>query len=213
MDERNNNEKDIHSAFESVETGVSEQKSSSGHESVGNGDSEEKCSSGHEERQMTRSPDLFTEESLPESSETNVSPLHQVSDLLLNEPQNLTEEATKNYRTKVLQRLQELCENQQDILSLQRSILAAVAVPGGEAEEEILAGPCQNVEAFKELDIALNNKEKRTKMMNYLRSLGGANPGAAYAKCCVRCIERSAECLQPEGEEEQTCLPRPQHLL
>ncbi|XP_051955284.1 uncharacterized protein LOC127624552 [Xyrauchen texanus] len=117
-------------------------------------------------------------------SETDIS--SDVSDLLLNEPQNLTEEATKNYCTKVLQRLQELCENQQDILSLQRSILAAVAVPGGEAEEEILAGPCQNVEAFKELDIALNYKEKRTKMMNYLRSLGVQIQGQLYAKCCVR---------------------------
>ncbi|XP_056617575.1 uncharacterized protein LOC130432294 isoform X3 [Triplophysa dalaica] len=133
-----------------------------------------------ERQQKTRSPDLFYE-SLPECSLTNMSPLHQVSDLLLNEPQNPTEEATKNYRTKVLQKLQELVENQQDILAMQRTVLAALA-PSNMADEDILDGPCQTLEDFAQLDKMLENGDKRTKMLNYLRSLGGADEGAAVRK-------------------------------
>ncbi|KAK3506300.1 hypothetical protein QTP70_002446 [Hemibagrus guttatus] len=55
-----------------------------------------------------------------------------VLDVLLNEPQaqSSSEEATKSYSTKVLQKLQELMETQQDILCMKHRILAAVAVPG-----------------------------------------------------------------------------------
>lgn len=71
-----------------------------------------------------------------------------------------------DYRTKVLQKLQELCENQQDILAMQRKILAAVAVPGVEAEEEVLEnGPCQTIEQIKQLDKSFDTPEKRTKMV------------------------------------------------
>lgn len=88
-------------------------------------------------REKPSSPDLFSEASLPQFSLQNVSPPQQVSAVshLLREPESSSDEATKNYRTKVLQKLQELCENQQDILAMQRKILAAVAVPGVEAEE------------------------------------------------------------------------------
>ncbi|XP_067284759.1 uncharacterized protein [Pseudorasbora parva] len=131
-------------------------------------------------QEKSRSPDLFAEASLPCSLET---PLHQVSDLLLREPQASSEEATKNYRTKVLQKLQELCENQQDILTLQRRLLAAMTVPGVETEEDILEnGPCQTVEELNQFDTSLEKKETRTKMVNYLRSIGGNNPGAAVRK-------------------------------
>ncbi|KAG1925657.1 hypothetical protein F2P79_025384 [Pimephales promelas] len=138
---------------------------------------------GYQEK--PRSPDLFSEALLPCSLQS-VSPPHQadqMSDLLLREPQASSEEATKNYRTKVLQKLQELCENQQDILTLQRRLLAAMTVPGVETEEEILEnGPCQTVEELKQFDTSLENKETRTKMVNYLRSIGGTNPGAAVRK-------------------------------
>ncbi|XP_051980824.1 uncharacterized protein LOC127642182 [Xyrauchen texanus] len=67
--------------------------------------------------------------SLPESGQSSASqPFQAASQLLLEEPQCSSEAATKNYRTKVLQKLQEIAENQQDILALQRSLLAAVAV-------------------------------------------------------------------------------------
>lgn len=62
--------------------------------------------------------------------------------------------------------MQELCENQQDILAMQRKILAAVAVPGVEAEEGVLEnGPCQTIEQIKQLDKTLDTPEKRTKMV------------------------------------------------
>ncbi|CAM4572142.1 unnamed protein product [Leuciscus chuanchicus] len=58
-----------------------------------------------------------------------------------------------DYRTKVLQKLQELCENQQDILTLQRRLLAAMTVPVVETEEETLEnGPCLTVEELKQFD-------------------------------------------------------------
>ncbi|KAA0712500.1 hypothetical protein E1301_Tti021505 [Triplophysa tibetana] len=86
-----------------------------------------------------------------------------------------------DYRTKVLQKLQELVENQQDILAMQRTILAALA-PSNMADEDILDGPCQTLEDFAQLDKMLENGDKRTKMLNYLRSLGGADEGAAVRK-------------------------------
>lgn len=106
------------------------------------------------------------------------------SQLLLEEPQCSTaqcssEVATKNYRTKVLQKLQEIADNQQDVLAMQRSILAAVTEEGGDILE---SGPCQTVEEFHSINSVLENKEKRLKMMNYLRSLGGSNPGAAVRR-------------------------------
>ncbi|XP_052396468.1 uncharacterized protein LOC127944516 [Carassius gibelio] len=129
------------------------------------------------------SPDLFSEASLPQFSLQNVSPPQQAVSNLLREPESSSDEATKNYRTKVLQKLQELCENQQDILAMQRKILAAVAVPGVGAEEEVLEnGPCQTIEQIKQLDKSFDTPEKRTKMVNYLRSIGGSNPGAAVRK-------------------------------
>nr|XP_055025619.1 uncharacterized protein LOC129415607 [Misgurnus anguillicaudatus] len=107
-------------------------------------------------QQMTRTLDLFSDDSLPETSLTNVSPLHQaVSDLLVNEPENTTEEATKNYRTKVLQKLQE-----RELLSMQPRILAAVA-PNVDTDEELLDGPCQTLEAFVQFDATLESREKR----------------------------------------------------
>ncbi|XP_073723594.1 uncharacterized protein [Misgurnus anguillicaudatus] len=131
---------------------------------------------------MTRTLDLFSDDSLPETSLTNVSPLHQaVSDLLVNEPENTTEEATKNYRTKVLQKLQELAENQRELLSIQQRILAALA-PNVDTDEELLDGPCQTLEAFVQFDATLESREKKKKMINYIRSLGGANPGSAVRK-------------------------------
>lgn len=64
-----------------------------------------------------------------------------------------------------MQKLQELCENQQDILTLQRRLLAAT-VPVVETEEGTLEnGPCQTVEELKEFDTSLENKETRTKMV------------------------------------------------
>ncbi|XDV51955.1 hypothetical protein PO909_020744 [Leuciscus waleckii] len=101
---------------------------------------------GNQEKPI--SPNLFSEASLQCSLQTLSPPQQadQMSDLLLGEPQTSSEEATKNYRTKVLQKLQELCENQQDILTLQRRLLAAMPVPVIETEEETLEnGPCQTV--------------------------------------------------------------------
>ncbi|KAA0715975.1 hypothetical protein E1301_Tti016129 [Triplophysa tibetana] len=97
-----------------------------------------------------------------------------------------------DYRTKVLQKLQELVENQQDILAMQRTILAALA-PSNMADEDILDGPCQTLEDFAQLDKMLENGDKRTKMLNYLRSLGGADEGAAVRK--MMCKVASTEVL------------------
>lgn len=70
------------------------------------------------------------------------------------------------YRTRVLQRLQEIVENQQDILAMQRQLLAAVAVTVTEEDGEFLQnGPCQTVEELQTLDRELENKEKRAKMV------------------------------------------------
>lgn len=63
-----------------------------------------------------------------------------------------------------MQKLQELCENQQDILTLQRRLLAAT-VPVVGTEETLENGPCQTVEELKEFDTSLENKETRTKMV------------------------------------------------
>ncbi|XP_048059307.1 uncharacterized protein LOC125275974 isoform X2 [Megalobrama amblycephala] len=112
-------------------------------------------------------------------------PLQAASQLLLEEPQCSSEAATKNYRTKVLQKLQDIAETQQDILAMQRSILAAVAGTVTVTEEggDILEnGPCQTVDELDTLNTELGNKDKRTKLMNYLRSLGGTNSGAAVRK-------------------------------
>ncbi|XP_067237452.1 uncharacterized protein [Chanodichthys erythropterus] len=112
-------------------------------------------------------------------------PLQAASQLLLEEPQCSSEAATKNYRTKVLQKLQDIAETQQDILAMQRSILAAVAGTVTVTEEggDILEnGPCQTVDELNTLNTELGNKDKRTKLMNYLRSLGGTNSGAAVRK-------------------------------
>ncbi|KAI7801296.1 hypothetical protein IRJ41_004322 [Triplophysa rosa] len=67
------------------------------------------------------------------------------------------------YRTNVLQKLQELCENWQDILSMQRRILT---VPGVVAEMDFLEnGPCQTIDELKQFDRILESKEKRTNMV------------------------------------------------
>ncbi|KAL1252315.1 hypothetical protein QQF64_020111 [Cirrhinus molitorella] len=117
-------------------------------------------------REKPSSPDLFSEALLPQFSQQSVSPPQQAVSHLLREPQASSDEATKNYRSKVLQKLQELCENQQDILAMQRKILAAVAVPGVETEEGVLEnGPCQTIEQLKQFDKTLDTQEKRTKML------------------------------------------------
>ncbi|XP_039511747.1 uncharacterized protein LOC120467051 [Pimephales promelas] len=75
--------------------------------------------------------------SLPEFGQSSTSQtLQAASQLLLEEPQCSSEAATKNYRTKVLQKLQEITENQQDILAMQRSLLAAVSVTVTEEGED-----------------------------------------------------------------------------
>lgn len=74
------------------------------------------------------------------------------------------------YRTKVLQRLQEIVENQQDILAMQRQLLAAVAVTATQEDGEFLEnGPCQTVEDLQTLDRDLENKEKRAKMVIFMQ--------------------------------------------
>ncbi len=66
------------------------------------------------------------------------------------------------YRTKVLQKLQEIVENQQDILAMQRQLLAAVAVTVTEEDGEFLEnGPCQTVDELQILDRELENKVSR----------------------------------------------------
>ncbi|XP_048017822.1 uncharacterized protein LOC125249555 [Megalobrama amblycephala] len=95
-------------------------------------------------------------------------PLQAASQLLLEEPQCSSEAATKNYRTKVLQKLQDIAETQQDILAMQRSILAAVAGTVTVTEEggDILEnGPCQTVDELNTLNTELGNKDKRTKLV------------------------------------------------
>ncbi|KAA0721339.1 hypothetical protein E1301_Tti019761 [Triplophysa tibetana] len=72
-------------------------------------------------------------------------------------------------------------EATEDILAMQRTILAALA-PSNMADEDILDGPCQTLEDFAQLDKMLEKGDKRTKMLNYLRSLGGADEGAAVRK-------------------------------
>ncbi|KAF4115321.1 hypothetical protein G5714_002810 [Onychostoma macrolepis] len=96
----------------------------------------------------------MTEESLLESQLPSISwPLEVASQLLVEEPQ-YSDSATKiftGYRTKVLQKLQEIVENQQDILAMQRPLLAAVAVT--EEDGEFLEnGPCQTVDELQILD-------------------------------------------------------------
>ncbi|KAA0721349.1 hypothetical protein E1301_Tti022504 [Triplophysa tibetana] len=104
-------------------------------------------------------------------------------ELLFEEPQSSSEAATKNYRTKVLQKLQDIVENQQEILAMQRQLLASTAVTVVEDGGDLLDnGPCQTVEELQLLDSELAHKDKQIKMMNYLRSLGGLNPGAAVRK-------------------------------
>ncbi|XP_057186387.1 uncharacterized protein LOC130552206 isoform X1 [Triplophysa rosa] len=125
-----------------------------------------------------------SEESLQTYPQQSVSDNLQVaSQLLLGEPQSSSEAATKNYRTKVLQKLQDIVENQQEILAMQRQLLASTAVTVSEDGGDLLDnGPCQTVEELQQLDTELAHKDKRTKMMNYLRSLGGLNSGAAVRK-------------------------------
>ncbi|CAM4558593.1 unnamed protein product [Leuciscus chuanchicus] len=95
----------------------------------------------------------------------NCQAYHGLLKLLVEEPQ-CSDSATKSYRTKVLQRLQEIVENQQDILAMQRQLLAAVAVTVTEADGEFLQnGPCQTVEELQTLDRELENKEKKAKML------------------------------------------------
>ncbi|KAL0993606.1 hypothetical protein UPYG_G00110440 [Umbra pygmaea] len=120
-----------------------------------------------------------SKESLQESQLPSISrPLEVASQLLIEEPQ-YSDSATKCYRTKVLQKLQEIVENQQDILAMQRQLLAAVAVTVTEEDGEFLEnGPCQTVDELQILARELESKEKSAKMKNYLRSLGGPNPGA-----------------------------------
>ncbi|XP_026110848.1 uncharacterized protein LOC113085048 [Carassius auratus] len=69
---------------------------------------------------------IYTAEELLQESSIS-RPLEVASQLLVEEPQ-CSDSASKSYRTKVLQRLQEIVENQQDILAMQRQLLAAVAV-------------------------------------------------------------------------------------
>ncbi|CAM4573670.1 unnamed protein product [Leuciscus chuanchicus] len=106
------------------------------------------------------------EESLQESHLQSMSrPLEVASKLLVEEPQ-CSDSGTKSYRTKVLQRLQEIVENQQDILAMQRQLLAAVTVTVTEEDGEFLEkGPCQTVEELQTLDQELESKEKRAKML------------------------------------------------
>ncbi|XP_056599876.1 uncharacterized protein LOC130437246 isoform X2 [Triplophysa dalaica] len=125
-----------------------------------------------------------SEESLQKYPQQSVSYNLQVAkELLLEEPQSSSEAATKNYRTKVLQKLQDIVENQQEILAMQRQLLASTAVMVVEDGGDLLHnGPCQTVEELQLLDSELAHKDKQIKMMNYLRSLGGLNPGAAVRK-------------------------------
>lgn len=67
-----------------------------------------------------------------------------------------------------MQKLQDIAENQQDILAMQRSILAAVAGTVTVTEEggDILEnGPCQTVDELNTLNTELGNKDKRTKLV------------------------------------------------
>ncbi|XP_039519893.1 uncharacterized protein LOC120473900 [Pimephales promelas] len=106
-----------------------------------------------------------SEESLQESQLPSISqPLEAALRFLIEEPQ-YSNSKTKSYRTKVLQKLQEIVDNQQDILAMQRQLLAAVAVTVTEEGGEILEnGPCQTVDELKILDRELENKEKSAKM-------------------------------------------------
>ncbi|RXN37333.1 hypothetical protein ROHU_002149 [Labeo rohita] len=107
---------------------------------------------------------------MQESQLPSVSRLLEVaSQLLIEEPQ-YCDSATKSYRKKALQKLQEIAENQQDILAMQRRILAAAAVTMTEDDVEFLEnGPCQTVEELQILDRELENKEKRAKMVIHMQ--------------------------------------------
>lgn len=66
-----------------------------------------------------------------------------------------------------MQKLQEIVENQQEILAMQRQLLAATAVTMLDEGGDLLDnGPCQTVEELQQLDTELANKDKRTKMVN-----------------------------------------------
>ncbi len=76
----------------------------------------------------------------------------------------------RGYCTKVLQKLQESVENQQDTLAMQRLLLAAVAVTVTEEDGEFMEnGPCQTVDELQILDRELGKKEKRAKMVILLQ--------------------------------------------
>ncbi|KAA0712544.1 hypothetical protein E1301_Tti019060 [Triplophysa tibetana] len=73
--------------------------------------------------------------------------------------------SSSDYRTQVLQKLQDIVENQQEILAMQQQLLASTAVTVVEDGGDLLDnGPCQTVEELQLLDSELAHKDKRIRM-------------------------------------------------